>query len=129
MAFNAVSAIAFRSIDADASGGVSLKELKQGQALASSALRSAIGAKGADTVFKSFDANSDGKLSANEFADGLATLAPSTASALLAAQEQQNPVSQLLTGLKSGLYASLPGVQGQLATTAASVLAAYSAKM
>lgn len=115
----------FRAMDTDTNGGISAQELKQGQLFAPAGLRQAIAKTDAATVFKQFDTDSNGSLSPAELAQGLAQTTPDVASALLAAQQQQNPVSQLLAGLKTSAYNTLPGLTTNAGTLAANVLSAY----
>lgn len=118
---------AMRMLDADRSGGVSAREFKNGLGLLSAGVRQAVGATSVEKVFAAIDADSDQVLSRPEMADGLALLRTDTANALLAAQESQSPVAQMLSGLRSGAYSTLPGVKGSLATTSMAVLTTYAA--
>lgn len=128
---NAVSAStiaqALRQMDADGSRGLSLKEFTQGRGLAPLGIRQAIGETNAKTVFTAMDTDKNGQLSAVEFATGAAGLSYDVSAALLAAQEKQSPVDQMLVGLKSGFYSSLTGGLNGVSSPMQAVLAAYQA--
>jgi Ca2+-binding EF-hand superfamily protein len=126
MAIGSVSALqAFRFLDVDGGGSVSQKEFTNGLGLLTPGVRQAVGATSAQKVFAAMDKDSNGALSNDELAQGLALLNTDTAGALLAAQDQQSPVAQMLAGLQSGAYSTLPGVTTGLGSVSAQVLAAY----
>lgn len=128
MAINGISAgMAFRYLDGDGSRTLGVKEFSNGLGLLGAGVRQAVAATSAQKVFDAMDKDDSGGLSNDELAQGLALLRTDTAGALLAAQDQQSPVAQLMAGLQSGAYSTLGAATSSLGSVSAQVLAAYAA--
>lgn len=115
-----------RSVDADQSGGLSLKEFKKAGNLvggfAGASLRKADAAT-SKALFTQFDADKSGQLSQSELAQGLQALTPDISQVLLAAQEQMDPFKAMTNNFKTGAYEALAQSSSGVSFP---VLAAYS---